>query len=134
MQLNDYRTGKPFAVNPANIDSGDLDHGGDTHEKMRGRGVKIALCNAATRWYSRVVAAETGGKADDIYQEFVANAVPDAATGSVVKPTVANDRHFKCTTAGTLWRGGGGFPQNPDRRDTGKDLQENQDSPATAKL
>lgn len=25
----------------------------------------------------------------------------DAATGSVVKPTVANDRHFKCTTAGT---------------------------------
>ncbi len=25
----------------------------------------------------------------------------DAATGSVVKPTTLNDRHFKCTTAGT---------------------------------
>jgi hypothetical protein len=40
----------------------------------------------------------------------------------------------KCTTAGTLWRGGGGFPQNPDRRDTGKDSQEDQDSPAMVRL
>lgn len=44
------------------------------------------------------------------------------------------ERAEKNTTAGTLWRGGGGFPQIPDRRDAGKNEQEDQDSPATRAL
>ncbi len=32
---------------------------------------------------------------------FTVREVRDTATGSVVKPTTFNDRHFKCTTAGT---------------------------------
>ena len=32
---------------------------------------------------------------------FTVRPISDAALGSVVKPTVENDRHFKCTTAGT---------------------------------
>lgn len=32
---------------------------------------------------------------------FTARTAGDAATGSVVKPSSFNDRHFKCTTAGT---------------------------------
>ncbi len=32
---------------------------------------------------------------------FTVREARDAATGSVVKPTTFNDRHFKCTTAGT---------------------------------
>jgi len=102
MQLNDYRTGKPFDVNPANIESMDLDHGGDTHNKMRGRGVKVALCNAATRWYSRYVAAETGGKAEEIYEEFVAGAVPDSrfVAAGVYATTRAQEYGYSLLYAG----------------------------------
>ncbi len=32
---------------------------------------------------------------------YTVRSAKDAATGSVVKPSVANDRHFKCTVAGT---------------------------------
>lgn len=102
MQLNDYRSGEPFTVNPANVDSMDLDHGGDTHNKMHGRGVKIALCNAATGWYSRYVAAETGGKAEDIYAEFVANTVPDSrfVAAGVFATTRAQEYGYSLLYAG----------------------------------
>ena len=79
MGLQNPQTGKAFNVNPANLsDRMDLDNGGDTIDKMRGRGVKFALCNAATRWYSRYIAGETGGDAEDIYKEFVEEAIPDS--------------------------------------------------------
>jgi hypothetical protein len=78
MGLKDYATDEPFKVNPATLARADLDHGGDTIDKMRGRGVKFALCNAATRWYAGYVAGETGGNRDEIYQEFVDAAIPDS--------------------------------------------------------
>ncbi len=79
MGLTNPQTGEAFTVNPAKLeDRMDLDNGGDTIDKMRGRGVKFALCNAATRWYSRYIAGETGGNADEIYTEFVESAIPDS--------------------------------------------------------
>ncbi len=78
MSLSDYATGEPFEVNPAHLDRPDLDHGGDTIGKMLGRGVTFALCNAATGWYSRYVAEQTGGNAREIYEEFVAAAIPNS--------------------------------------------------------
>lgn len=79
MGLADPQTGKAFTVNPAKLENRmDLDNGGDTIEKMRRRGVKFALCNAATRWYSRYIAGETGGNADDIYEEFVDAAIAES--------------------------------------------------------
>jgi hypothetical protein len=64
-------------TNPANLPGRmDLDNGGDTLEKMRGRGVQFALCNAATRWYSGYIAGEVGGNAEEIYNEFVEHAIP----------------------------------------------------------
>ncbi len=79
MGLTDPETGKAFMVNPATLpDRADLDNGGDTIDKMRGRGVKFALCNAATRWYSRYIAGEIGGDADAIYKDFVKEAIPDS--------------------------------------------------------
>jgi hypothetical protein len=79
MHLNDPQTGKAFTVNPANITGrADLDNGGDTIDKMLGRGVKFALCNAATVWYAGYIAGETGGNAKEIYKEFVDLAVPDS--------------------------------------------------------
>ena len=79
MGYQNPQTGKAFMVNPANLpDRPDLDNGGDTIDKMRGRGVQFALCNAATRWYSRYIAGEIGGNADEIYKEFVESAIPDS--------------------------------------------------------
>lgn len=79
MGLTNPQTGKAFTVNPAKLeDRMDLDNGGDTIDKMRGRGLKFALCNAATRWYSRYIAGEMGGNADEIYKEFVEAAIPDS--------------------------------------------------------
>lgn len=78
MGYKDPATGGAFTMNPANVASGNLDHGGDTIDKMTGRGVQFALCNAATRWYSGYVAGEVGGKAEDIYQEFVDAAIPNS--------------------------------------------------------
>ena len=79
MGYQNPQTGKAFTVNPANLpDRPDLDNGGDTIDQMRGRGVKFALCNAATRWYSRYIAGEIGGNADEIYKEFVESAIPDS--------------------------------------------------------
>lgn len=78
MGLSDYATGEPFEVNPAYLARTDLDHGGDTIDKMIGRGVTFALCNAATRWYSGYVAEQTGGNRQEIYKEFVDAAIPNS--------------------------------------------------------
>lgn len=79
MGLTDPQTGKAFMVNPANLTGRmDLDNGGDTIDKMRGRGVQFALCNAATRWYSGYIAGEVGGNAEAIYNDFVEHSVPDS--------------------------------------------------------
>ena len=79
MGLKDPQTGEAFKVNPANLAGRmDLDNGGDTVDKMTGRGVQFALCNAATRWYAGYIAGETGGDAGEIYDMFVEAAVPNS--------------------------------------------------------
>ena len=79
MGIMDPQSGEAFTVNPANIPGRmDMDNGGDTIDKMRGRHVTFALCNAATRWYSGYIAGETGGNAKEIYEEFVAAAIPNS--------------------------------------------------------
>jgi hypothetical protein len=102
MGLKDLATGEAFDVNPANIDNMNLDHGGDTHDKMRGRGVQFALCNAATRWYSGYVAGEIGGNRDEIYDELVASAVPDSrfVAAGVFATTRAQEYSYSLLYAG----------------------------------
>ena len=103
MGLKDPQSGKAFAVNPANIEGRmDLDNGGDTVDKMLGRGVKIALCNAATRWYAGYTASETGGKADEIYKELVAAAVPNSrfVAAGVFATTRAQEYGYSLLYAG----------------------------------
>ena len=56
----------------------DLDNGGDTIAKMRGRKVTFALCNAATRWYAGYIAGETEGNRAEIYDALVESAIPDS--------------------------------------------------------
>ena len=80
----------------------DLDNGGDTVDKMLGRGVKIALCNAATRWYAGYTASETGGKADEVYKELVAAAVPNSrfVAAGVFATTRAQEYGYSLLYAG----------------------------------
>jgi hypothetical protein len=103
MQLMDPKTGQPFDRNPANLrDRTDLDNGGDTLDKMRGRGVTIALCNAATRWYSRVIASEAEADAEDVYEEFVNSAVPGSrfVAAGVFATTRAQEYGYSLLYAG----------------------------------
>jgi len=103
MGYMDPQTGKPFDVNPANTAGrDDLDNGSDTLDKMRGRGVRIALCNAATRWYSGYIADETGGNAAEIYAEFVDSAVPDSrfVAAGVFATTRAQEYGYSLLYAG----------------------------------
>ena len=95
-------SGEGYKVNPTYIADGNLDHGGDTIDKMIGRGVQFALCNAATRWYSRYVAGEVGGNAEDIYQEFVDAAIPNSRfiAAGVFGTTRAQEYGFSLLYAG----------------------------------
>ena len=103
MGLKDPQTGEAFMVNPANIPGRmDLDNGGDTVDKMLGRGVQIALCNAATRWYAGYVAGETGGDAQESYEEGGAAAVPNSrfVAAGVFATTRAQEYGYSLLYAG----------------------------------
>lgn len=103
MQLMDPKTGEAFRANPANMaDRVDLDHGGDTIDKVVARGAQIAICNAATRWYSGFVAEATGGSADKIYKDFVDSAIPHSrfVSAGVIATTRAQEYGYSLLYAG----------------------------------
>lgn len=103
MKMSDPRTGKPFTVNPGNIAGRpDLDNGGDTIDKTVGRGVKFAICDAATRFYSMVVADATDGNAGEIYSELVESAVPESrfVPAGVIATTRAQEYGYSLLYAG----------------------------------
>lgn len=49
-----------------------------TWPTLTGHGVRLAVCQMATRANAALIAQRTGGKADDIYQELAAHLVPNA--------------------------------------------------------
>ncbi len=103
MGLEDPQTGKPYHVNPANIAGReDLDNGGDTIDKTLARGVRIAICNAATRWYAGYVADQVDGDAEAIYKSFVDSAVPNShfVGAGVMATTRAQEYGFSLLSAG----------------------------------
>ena len=51
---------------------------GSTIDAQVERGARFALCDAATRSFAGRLARSTDGSADDIYQELVANAIPNS--------------------------------------------------------
>jgi intracellular sulfur oxidation DsrE/DsrF family protein len=55
-----------------------LTNGGRTLEAALKNGVHLAVCQLSTRANAGVIARDTGGKADDIYAELVANLVPNS--------------------------------------------------------
>ena len=83
--LKDPRNGRPYTVNPVTLpDRLDLPNFGATLEVALERGIKFALCNAATTYFADVFARETDGSAKEIHADLVLNAVPESrfvATG-----------------------------------------------------
>lgn len=102
-QLMDPITGKAFRANPANMaDRTDLDHGGDTIDKAVSRGAQIAICDAATRWYSGFIAKTIKENKEEIYKEFVDSAIPDSrfVSAGVIATTHAQEYGYSLLYAG----------------------------------
>jgi hypothetical protein len=103
MNMKDPQSGEAYKVNPGNIAGRmDLDNGGDTIDKTLGRGVKIAICNAATHFYAMTVAEVTNGNKDEIYKELVDSAVPNShfVAAGVLATTRAQEYGYSLLYAG----------------------------------
>lgn len=62
--------------NPMNTAS--FSNGQNTIATLGERGVKFAICNRATRTFSRRLAAATGSSSDEVYADLVAGAIPNS--------------------------------------------------------
>jgi hypothetical protein len=77
--FNDPKTKQPPSTNLFNSAAYgmDLPNFGNTIDAIRGRGVRFAICDEATHFIASQLAG-SGGNADAIYKELVANIVPSA--------------------------------------------------------
>lgn len=88
------------------LDAGDygmsLSNMGNTITAQVERGAQFAVCQAATRFFSRNIAQATGGTADDVYEELVANAVPNShfVSAGVIAMTRAQEYGYSLLYAG----------------------------------
>lgn len=78
LSLNDRDTDGPFAINPMNQSAQDFGNRGNTIDSLIARGVSYAICRKATRSFSGSLARATGGDADMINTELLANNVPNS--------------------------------------------------------
>jgi len=79
LEFNDPKTKQPPTTNLFNSAAYgmELPNFGNTIDKVRGMGTRFAICDAATHFVSSQLAG-SGGNADAIYKELVANIVPGA--------------------------------------------------------
>lgn len=102
--FTDPQSGGPASANL--LDSSDygrsLPNLGNTITAQANRGTQFALCNAATRFFSREIAPATGGSAEDVYQELVANAIPNSrfVPAGVVAMTRSQEYGYSLLYAG----------------------------------
>src|SRR5207248_2946578 len=54
-----------------------LPNNGATLDSLITRGVRLAVCQMATRAYATSIAGKTGGSVDDIYRELTEHLVPN---------------------------------------------------------
>jgi intracellular sulfur oxidation DsrE/DsrF family protein len=79
-----------------------LTNGGRTLEAALKNGVHLAVCQLSTRANAGVIARQTGGKAEDIYQELVANLVPNShiVPAGIVAVNRAQERGYTFVATG----------------------------------
>lgn len=71
----DRRADPAHTTNPMN--TANAGNGQNTIAGLVDRGVRFAICNRATRSFSRMLAGATGAEYEDVYQELLANAIPN---------------------------------------------------------
>jgi len=79
----------------------DLPSLGTTIPEVEKKGVHFAVCQLATRFFSTIVAKATGGNADAVYNELVANLIPNShmVAAGIVAVNRAQEHGFTLTTA-----------------------------------
>jgi intracellular sulfur oxidation DsrE/DsrF family protein len=62
-------------------------------------GVQFAICNLSTHGISSMIAGDTGGKADDIYKELIANLIDKArlVPAGIIAVNRAQERGYSVT-------------------------------------
>jgi len=79
----------------------DLPNLGATINEVQKKGVNFAVCQMATRFFAGNLAQATGGTADAVYNELVANLVPNShmVAAGIVAVNRAQERGFTSATA-----------------------------------
>ena len=102
--FNDPKTGKPPIVNvfQASGYATLLPSNGIRLDATLKRGVHLAVCQLATRVNAALIARQTAGKPDDIYQELVSNLVANAhmVPAGIVALNRAQERGYSFVHAG----------------------------------
>jgi hypothetical protein len=80
----------------------DLPNGGVTLEAMTRRGVRLAVCQMATRHFAASIAGKTGGNVDDIYKELTEHLLPSShmVSAGIVAVNRAQERGYSFAYAG----------------------------------
>ena len=79
----------------------DLPNLGSTITEVQKKGVHFAVCQMATRFFAGQLAPSTGGTADAVYNELVANLIPNShmVAAGIVAVNRAQERGFTLATA-----------------------------------
>lgn len=100
-QYTDPQTGEAPGINVLNSE----EHAffpGLTIDNMAARGVQFAICENATRFFSGGIARATGASADDVFEELVANAIPNShfVSAGVIAATRAQEYGYSLLAVG----------------------------------
>src|SRR5580765_6283621 len=100
--LDDPKTKQRAVINVYNNNYGlDLPNLGTTIPDVVKRGVNFAVCQMATKFFAGPLAQATGGNADAVYNELVANLIGNShmAAAGIVAVNRAQERGYTLSTA-----------------------------------
>ena len=100
-KLSDPKTKQPPTVNLYNTaGNDDLASMGTTVDTLVKRGAHFGVCQMATTFFSGMLAKASGGNAEAIYKELVANLVPNAhmVPAGIVAVNRAQERGYSLVT------------------------------------
>jgi hypothetical protein len=102
MSFPDPATGQAPTANMLRQERADLPNFGFTIDLVTEKGTNFGICRAATMFFSTVIAEETGGSQPDIFDELVANAIPNSrfVSAGVMALTRAQEYGYSLLYAG----------------------------------
>jgi hypothetical protein len=102
MQYPDPATGNAPTANMLRQDRTDLPNFGFTIDLVAGKGTNFGICRAATQFFSGQIAQATGGNQPEVFEELVANAIPNSrfVSAGVMALTRAQEYGYSLLYAG----------------------------------